>query len=115
MDNPDVYTCIFRGHYLACYMYNQKLEVFCNISCTLCNVMVLQYLKFIYEIFILNLIGVVWLTQYMDASIKIGVTLGSIIGPLLHLVYVNDIETSCDGVISSFADDNFNYVTFKLA
>ena len=31
--------------------------------------------------------------------------LGSILGPLLYLIYVNDIGNSCDGNILSFADD----------
>ena len=35
----------------------------------------------------------------------IGVPQGSILGRLLYLLYVNDINNSCDGAILSFADD----------
>ena len=57
-------------------------------------------------------------TQYVEINnnksgveyIKCGVPQGSILGPLLYLLYVNDISKSTQGHILSFADDTSMYI-----
>ena len=44
-------------------------------------------------------------------DITCGVPQGSILGPLLYLLYVNDIQYACDAKILSFADDTTLYVS----
>ena len=48
---------------------------------------------------------------YSSQSISCGVPQGSIIGPLLYLIYVNDIHKSCNSNILSFADDTTLFVS----
>ena len=44
-------------------------------------------------------------------QIMCGVPQGSILGPLLYLLYVNDIHKSCESSILSFADDTTLYIS----
>ena len=49
--------------------------------------------------------------QSSQCNIECGVPQGSILGPLLYLIYVNDISNCCDSNILSFADDTTLYLS----
>ena len=47
----------------------------------------------------------------LSRKLDCGVPQGLIVGPLLYLLYVNDISKSCNGNILSFANDTTMYVS----
>ena len=46
-----------------------------------------------------------WFILGRESEIALSVLQGSILGPLLYLIYVTDIENSCVGNMLSFAND----------
>ena len=44
-----------------------------------------------------------------EASVTSGVSQGTVLGPLLFLVYINDIEDNFDSPLRLFADDSAIY------
>ena len=95
------------------------LAVFCDLSKAFD---VINHEILLHKLDIMGLRGKIneWISDYLTdrkqyvqfddqrsslLKIKCGVPQGSILGPLLYLLYVNDIHNSCSSEILSFADD----------
>ena len=101
------------------------LAVFCDLSKAFD---VINHEILLYKLNVLGLRGKInsWLRDYLTGrrqyvqlddeksfslEIKCGVPQGSILGPLLYLLYVNDICKACSCEILSFADDTTMYLS----
>ena len=101
------------------------LAVFCDLSKAFD---VIDHSKLLHKMYVYGIRGVAydWFksylsdrTQYVDIEgvcscfklIEYGVPQGSILGPLLYLIYVNDIHQACNANILSFADDTTVYLS----
>ena len=97
-------------------MCESTLAVFCDLSKAFD---VIGHSKLLHKMYVYGIRGVAydWFksylsdrTQYVDIEgvcscfklIEYGVPQGSILGPLLYLIYVNDIHQACNANILSF-------------
>lgn len=101
------------------------LAVFCDLSKAFD---VINHDILLHKLRVLGFRGVVndWLRNYLSnrkqyvqfesynsslVNISCGVPQGSILGPLLYLLYVNDIASACSSKILSFADDTTMFLS----
>ena len=115
---------IYNSFYKALYEGNEVRAIFCDISKAFDRV---WHKGLLYKLQTVGITGhfLQWFTDYLNnrkqrvvlpgvfshwTDLKAGVPQGSILGPLLFLIYINDIVRNINSSIRVFADDTSLYI-----